>query len=145
MQSMNRVTVMGHLTTDPQLRRAGEHDVCNLSLALNRSYNDASGQKKEETTFVDLEAWGPTAQTLSRFFHKGDPILIEGRLKQDRWQDGQGRNRSRLKLVVDRFHFVSRAAPSSKTRESGKADQAAPAEKPAQAPARQSRRQLQTA
>ncbi len=107
MPNLNRVTLMGHLTADPKFNTTpGGAEVSNIGLALNNTWVDKEGQRQTETTFVDAEAWGKTATTIEQFFSKGDPILIEGRLKQDRWQDKQGQNRSALKVVVERFHFV---------------------------------------
>jgi single-strand DNA-binding protein len=80
--------------------------VANLGVAVNRRYKGQDGETKEEVTFVDCEAWGRTAEVISQYLTKGRPIFIEGRLKLDQWQDKDGGNRSKLKVVVENFQFV---------------------------------------
>ena len=88
MPNLNRVLLMGNLTCDPELRQTSSNtDVCQVSLAVNRVYTDGNGQKQQDTTFVDAEAWARTAQVIAQYLHKGDPVFIEGCLKLDRWQD----------------------------------------------------------
>ncbi len=108
MPNMNRVILVGNLTRDPELRTVGQGtNVCQIGMAINRTYSDADGQKQEDTTFVDGEAWGRTAEVISQYVHKGEPLLIEGRLKLDRWQDSDGQNRSKLKVVVETCQFIA--------------------------------------
>ncbi|MCC6908192.1 MAG: single-stranded DNA-binding protein [Phycisphaerales bacterium] len=107
MASYNKVLLMGNLTRDPELRyTASNQPVAQIGLAVNRYYTSGSGEKKEETTFVDCEAWGRTAELINQYFTKGRPIFIEGRLKLDQWEDQQGQKRSRHKVVVESFQFV---------------------------------------
>ena len=103
----NKVLLMGRLTRDVELRHtSGNNAVANIGLATGRRYKTASGEQREETTFVDCEAWGRTAETMAQYLEKGRPVFIEGRLKLDQWQDQQGQNRSKLKVVVDSFQFI---------------------------------------
>lgn len=105
---MNHVTIMGNLTRDPECRFLSNNTaVASLTIASTRRYT-ANGEKKEETCFLDCEAWSKTAELLEQYFSKGKPILVEGRLKTDQWQDKEGRNRSKIKLVIDRLHFLPR-------------------------------------
>jgi len=104
--SMNKVILLGNLTRDVELRAVGDTQVGNIGLAVNRRYRTASGEDREDTTFVDCEAWGRQAEVMSRYLAKGRPVLIEGRLKLDTWQDKDGGNRSKLKVVVENFQFV---------------------------------------
>lgn len=108
MASYNKVLLMGNLTRDPELRfTASNQPVAQIGLAVNRHYTSSTGEKKEEVTFVDCEAWGKTAETLSKFLSKGRPVFIEGRLKLDTWQDKEGGgNRSKLKVVIEEFRFI---------------------------------------
>ena len=103
MSNYNKVILIGNLTRDVEIRYTPNTNnaVASFGIAVNRKYKD-----QEETTFVDLEAWGSTAENISKYFSKGDPILIEGRLKLDQWQDQNGGNRSKLKVVAERFEFV---------------------------------------
>ena len=104
--SMNKVFLMGNLTRDIELRPVGDTQVGNIGLAVNRRFRTAAGEDREETTFVDCETWGKQAEIMARYLQKGRPVLIEGRLKLDQWQDQSGANRSKLKVVVENFTFV---------------------------------------
>lgn len=107
MASLNKVLLIGNLTRDPDVRMmTNGRPVCNFGLALNRSYKDAEGNRKEETTFVDVESFGPRAEAIGRFFTKGRAIFIEGRLKLDQWESKEGEKRSALRIVLDSFEFV---------------------------------------
>ena len=108
MASFNKVIMMGNLPRDPELRyTSGGTAIAKLGLAVNRVWRDAEGQQKEETTFVDVDAFGKQAETLGQYMQKGRPILVEGRLKLDQWEDkNTGQNRSRLGVVLERFSFV---------------------------------------
>lgn len=112
--NFNRVFLMGNLTRDPELRHTQSNmAVATIGLAVNRRWRDQSGEQKEETTFVDCEAWGKTAETMCSYLAKGRPVFIEGRLKLDTWQDKtSGENRSKLKVVVENFQFVDSKAGS---------------------------------
>jgi single-strand DNA-binding protein len=107
MASYNKVILMGHLTRDPKsgtLPNSGS-SFCEFGLAVNRKWNDADGNPREEVLFVDCTAYGKPGETLAQFLRKGRPIHIEGRLKLDRWeQDGQ--QRSKIRVVVEQFRFV---------------------------------------
>lgn len=109
MSSLNRVFLMGNLTRDPELRTLPSGtSVCNFGLAVNRRYTTSSGEDREEVCFVDIEAWGRQAETTAKFLSKGRPALIEGRLKQDRWEDSEtGQSRSRMLVRADRVQFLS--------------------------------------
>ncbi len=107
MPNYNKVLLMGNRTRDVELKYTPNNmAVANLAIAVNRKYKGNDGELKEETTFVDCEAWAQTAENLSKFFSKGRPIFLEGRLKLDQWQDKEGGNRSKLKVVVESFQFV---------------------------------------
>jgi len=122
MASYNKVLLMGNLTRDPELRfTASNQPVAQIGLAMNRHYTSATGEKKEETTFVDCEAWGRTAELINQYFSKGRPIFIEGRIKLDQWEDQQGQKRSRHKIVIESFQFVD-----SKGGDGGSGERSAP-------------------
>jgi single-strand DNA-binding protein len=107
--NFNKVILLGNLTRDPELRHTPQTNmaVANIGLAVNRRWRDQGGEQREETTFVDCEAWGKTAETMCQYLAKGRPVFVEGRLKLDTWQDKQsGENRSKLKVVVENFQFV---------------------------------------
>ena len=107
MPNLNRVMLMGNLTRDPELRFTPNNTaVCQIALAINHRWKDQSGEQKEEVTYIDCEAWGKTADVINQYLRKGRPVFIEGRLKLDQWQDKEGNNRSKLKVVVENFQFV---------------------------------------
>ena len=107
MANLNKVLLIGRLTRDPETRATGAgSSVVQLGLAVNRTYTRRdSGEKVEETCFVDVEAWGRTGETIARYMKKGRQIFIEGRLKFDTWErDGQ--RRSKLSVVCENFQFI---------------------------------------
>lgn len=107
MASLNKVLLIGNLTRDPDVKMmTNGRPVCNFGLALNRSYKDAEGNRKDETTFVDVECFGPRAEAVGRFFTKGRSIFVEGRLKLDQWESKEGEKRSAIRVVLDNFEFV---------------------------------------
>ena len=107
MPNYNKVLLMGNLTRDVELKHTPSNmAVANIGIAVNRKYKGTDGEMKEEVTFVDCEAWASTAENISKWFSKGKPIFLEGRLKLDSWQDKDGGNRTKLKVVVENFQFV---------------------------------------
>lgn len=105
--NFNKVLLMGNLTRDVEVRQAGSTQVANIGLAVNRRFRTQDGQNREETTFVDCEAWGRTAEVMAQYLTKGSPVFVEGRLRLDTWQDKEsGGNRSKLKVVIETFQFV---------------------------------------
>jgi single-strand DNA-binding protein len=116
MASLNKVLLIGNLTRDPDVKMLSSgRPVCNFGLALNRSYKDGEGNRKEEVTFVDVECYGPRAEAIGRFFTKGRSIFVEGRLKLDQWESKEGEKRSAIRVVLDNFEFVDSKQESSGT------------------------------
>ncbi len=110
MASFNKVILMGNLTRDPEVRYIPSGSaVCDIGMAVNRVwYDKGSSQKKEEVTFVDVTLWGRTAEIAGEYLSKGRPVLVEGYLKMDTWQDKQsGANRSKLKVVAENMTLLS--------------------------------------
>ncbi len=105
MASYNRVVLMGNLTRDPNLRfLPSGMAVCELGLAVNDRRKNASGEWVDEPTFVDVTLFDRQAETAGEYLTKGSPVLIEGRLKMDRWQDkNDGQMRTKLKVNGDRL------------------------------------------
>lgn len=107
MASYNKVLLMGNLTRDIEMRfTSGNQPVANIGLAVNRRYKTKEGETRDETTFVDCEAWGRTAEVMNEYLSKGKPVFIEGRLKLDQWTDKEGQNRSKMRVVVENFQFI---------------------------------------
>ncbi|MBX3322101.1 MAG: single-stranded DNA-binding protein [Phycisphaeraceae bacterium] len=106
--SLNKVILIGNLTRDIELKHtASNMAVANFGLAMNRRFRAGDGQMRDEVTFVDCEAWGKTAESMSKYLHKGRPVFVEGRLKLDTWEDkNDGSKKSRIRVVVENFQFV---------------------------------------
>ena len=109
MASFNKVLLLGNLTRDPELRVTPKGtSICQFGLAVNRQFKDESGAMRDETTFVDIEAWGKQAELVSKYLTKGSPAFVEGRLKLDTWDDKtSGQKRSKLKVVLENVQFLS--------------------------------------
>ncbi len=108
MANFNKVILAGNLTRDPELRYTPKGTaVAKISMAINRNWRTETGEQKEEVTFVDVEAFGKQAETIGQYLKKGRPLLIEGRLKLDQWEDKQTQQkRSRLGVVLESFQFL---------------------------------------
>jgi single-strand DNA-binding protein len=109
MASYNKVLLMGNLTRDPQMRYIPSTNtpVVDFGIAVNRRFKAASGEDREEVTFIDCSAFAKTAELINQYFSKGKPIFVEGRLKLDQWEDKQGGGkRSKLSVVVENFQFI---------------------------------------
>lgn len=119
MSTFNKVILLGNLTRDPEIRYTPKGTaVGRIGLALNRRWKDSDGQQNEETTFVDVDAFGKQAETIGQYFSKGRQILVEGRLKLDEWEDAKTQQkRYKLNVILEKFSFVGskndNAAPSS--------------------------------
>ncbi|MBC8327438.1 MAG: single-stranded DNA-binding protein [Planctomycetes bacterium] len=108
MASFNKVILMGNLTRDPEVRQAQSGTyVVRCALAVNERIPDGEGGYRDETHFFDFVVFGKQAESFSKWFTKGRPVLIEGKLRQDRWEDREtGKKRSKVEVVCDRWHFV---------------------------------------
>jgi len=139
MANFNKVILAGNLTRDPELRYTPKGTaVARLGIAINRKWKSETGEMKEEVTFVDVDAFGKTAETIGQYLKKGRPILIEGRLRYETWEDKQTKQKkSKLGVVMETFQFLdsgggrggdaseappSRPAPSTPAPEGGEAD-----------------------
>ena len=108
MASFNKVILLGNLTRDPEVRYTPKGTaVTELGMAVNRVYTADNGEKREETTFVDVTLWGRTAEIAGEYLKKGRPVLIEGRLQLDSWDDKQsGQKRTKLKVVGEGLQLI---------------------------------------
>lgn len=110
--NFNKVILAGNLTRDPELRYTPQGTaIAKIGLAINRRYTGQDGQTKDETTFVDVDAFGKQAEVIGQYLKKGRPVLIEGRLKLDQWDDKTtGQKRSRLGVILESFQFIDSKA-----------------------------------
>jgi single-strand DNA-binding protein len=111
MASFNKVILMGNLTRDPELRYTPKGTaIARIGLAVNRVWKTETGETKEEVTFVDVDAFGKTAETIAQYMKKGSPILVEGRLRLHTWEDKQtNQKQSKLRVDLETFKFVGPA------------------------------------
>jgi len=109
MAYLNKVFLIGNLTRDPELRVTPKGTpICQFGIAVNRQFKDESGATRDETTFVDIEAWGKQGELVAKYLTKGSPAMVEGRLKLDQWEDkATNQKRSKLKVVLDNVQFLS--------------------------------------
>ena len=108
MACVNKVMLLGNLTRDPELRYTPQGSaVCEFALALNHVYtNKQTGQKVEEVSFIDIVAWGRTAELCAEYLKKGRQVHVEGRLKQDRWESPEGKKMSKVRVTAEAVTFV---------------------------------------
>jgi single-strand DNA-binding protein len=118
MANFNKVILAGNLTRDPELRYTPKGSaIAKFGLAINRTWKTETGESREEVTFIDIDAFGKQAETIGQYLKKGRPVLVEGRLRLDQWEDKQtGQKRSRLGVVLEGFQFLG--GPASEGGES---------------------------
>ncbi len=103
--SLNSVNVMGNLTRDPELKyTTSGKSICNISIANNRVYSKG-GEKVTETSYFDVEVWGVVGENCAKYLAKGSGVIVEGRLKQDRWEK-DGKTQSRVRISANNIHFL---------------------------------------
>ena len=115
MASFNKVILLGNLTRDPEVRYTPKGSaVCDLGIAVNRSYTLDSGEKREEVTFVDVVLWSRLAEIAGEYLKKGRPVFIEGRLQLDTWDDKQsGQKRSKLRVIGETMQLLGGRPPGA--------------------------------
>jgi single-strand DNA-binding protein len=108
MKSVNKVTLLGNTTNDPELKYISQGTaICNFSIATNREWKDASGQKKDEATFHRIVAWGKLGEIISQYVKKGDKIYIEGRISNRSWDDQNGQKHYMTEIVATDMVLLS--------------------------------------
>jgi single-strand DNA-binding protein len=137
MANLNSVHLIGNLTRDPEVRHTPKGTaVCDLSLAINRMLppEQEGGERREETTYVDVTLWGKTAENAGQYLAKGRSVFVDGRLALETWEDKQtGQKRSKLKVVAESLQFLGSRPPQGATPEAPA--EAKPANHKRQAPA----------
>ena len=131
MASFNKVILAGNLTRDPELRYTPKGTaIAKIGLAVNRTWKTETGETKEEVTFVDVSAFGRQAEVIAQYMKKGRPLLVEGRLKLDQWEDkNTHQKQSKLGVVLEGFSFID-----SRGGEGGGGQSEAPRPRPAAPP-----------
>jgi len=108
MPNYNKVILVGNLTRDPEVKYTPKGTaICDIGLAINRNWSTDSGEKREEVTFVDVTLWGRVAEIVGEYTSKGRPLMVEGRLHLDTWDDKQtGQKRSKLKVIGENIQLL---------------------------------------
>lgn len=109
MANLNKVMIIGNLTADPEVRTTPRGtSLTELRLAVNRiTSGQGEGERREETTFLDVTCWGRTGEIAAQYLSKGRPVFIEGRLQQDSWEDKQtGQRRSRIRIIAENLQLL---------------------------------------
>ena len=131
MANYNKVIMMGNLTRDPQLRYLpSKTPVVEFGIATNRKWTGSDGTQRDETCFIDCQAFGRMAENISKYCSKGRPLMIEGRLTLDQWETPDGAKRSKHRITVESFTFVD----SGHAGASARSDQTASAPMPENGP-----------
>jgi len=131
MPNLNKVMLIGNLTREPEIKHTPKGTaIAAFSLAINRNYTTESGEKREEVTFVELDAFGRVAEIIGQYAKKGHPLFVEGRLKLDTWNDKQsGEKRSKLKVAVESIQLLG-----GRPQESAQPEDTAPEQRTARPP-----------
>lgn len=106
--NFNKVILMGRLTQEPELKAGKSIKYVDFPIAVNRTY-----KKIKEAHYFKCRAYGPKAETINEHFGVGRPILVEGRLDENRWEDKEGKKRSVIRVIVEEFEFVDSPKKSS--------------------------------
>jgi len=138
MASLNKVFLVGNLTRDPERSYTQKGmALTKFGMAVNHVYTTESGEKREEANFFDIVVWGKQAEAAAQYLSKGRPVLIEGRLKYESWQNDKGEKRNKISVVAERVQFLGsgQRTGGQEFREGGPAPERAekaPAEAPAE-------------
>lgn len=121
MNSINRVIISGNLTRDPELRElASGTSVASLGVAVNER-RKVDGEWTDVAHYFDVTVWAGQGEACARFLTTGSPVIVDGRLTQDRWENDEGQNRSAVKIVANEVIFL----PRRENGDSGNADDSA--------------------
>jgi single-strand DNA-binding protein len=114
MASLNSICLLGHLTRTPEVRdSANGTPVAVLGLAVNNRIKRGDDNWEDERCFVDVVVFGHQAEACAKYLHKGDPVLLEGRLQYRTWEDQQGHKRSKHEVIAFRVQFLPKPGPRS--------------------------------
>lgn len=125
LPSVNRVVITGRLTSDPQLNyTASGTAVLRMRLASNKPYKSSDGEWKQEVCFLNIVAWSKLAENCGEYLGKGSAVYVEGRLKSQDWEDGEGNKKSSLDVHADSVQFLDKLSSSNadEQEEEGKAE-----------------------
>lgn len=128
MATLNKVFLIGNLTRDPELRYIPSGTaVTTFTVATNRAYTLASGEKREETCFVRVVTWGRRAELCGEYLTKGSPVCVEGRLQSRSWEGPDGQKRSMIEVVALNVQFLGKVPKAAEDVAAGAVKEEAPA------------------
>ena len=110
--SYNKIIVIGNLTRDPEKRLVGETSLLKFGIASSHKYS-VRGESREEVLYANVDVWGRQAEALHQYLSKGKPVLVEGRLKMEEWDDRDGNKRTTAVIVADNVRFLPRSSDST--------------------------------
>jgi single-strand DNA-binding protein len=131
MASFNQVTLVGNMVRDPEVKALNSGtSVAKFTIGMTRKWQTENGEKKEEATFVDVDSFGKTAAVIEKYLRKGDPVLVEGRLKTEQWEK-DGQKRSKLMVVANSIQLLGKPVDTGARQPiQGSSPAAAPAPQP---------------
>ena len=108
MSDFNKTLIIGNLTQDPEMRDMGNsRKVTNFTVAVNRKWKGPEGEEGSEVSYIDCVAFGKTGEVINKYFSKGRRIFVEGRLKQEKWENKDTKKmQTKIRVVVENFHFM---------------------------------------
>jgi len=114
MASLNKVMIIGNVGAEPEMRFSPDgKPVTSFRVATNRVYTTTEGERKQETEWFAVVAWGKLAEQCNQFLSKGHLVYVEGRLRTHSWDDQSGQKRYRTEVIANRVNFLDRQAPSA--------------------------------
>lgn len=118
MDNFNSIILEGNLVRNPEARETPKGTlVCQFSIAVNKKYKTQDGERRDEVSFFDIESWGNLASSCMQYCTKGRGVRVVGRLKQSRWQDTEGKNHSKVKIVAEHIDFKPRFSQNANTKQ----------------------------
>ena len=105
---INRLVVCGRLTRDPEIKNAGGYDLTTISIAVGEGFKD-----KKSTSFFDVQIWGKLAGIVSQYASKGKQVIVDGRIKQQTWEDKDGSKRSKIVIIAESVQLIGSKSESN--------------------------------
>jgi len=122
-RGLNKVMVIGHLGKDPEMRYTPSgRPVTTYSVAVSRSWNTADGERRSETEWFNIVAWGNLAEICKQYLHKGQQVYIEGRLQTRRWEDKEGQKHTSVEVVANEMMMLGDRRDNKGSQESDQED-----------------------
>jgi single-strand DNA-binding protein len=123
-RGLNKVMVIGHLGKDPEMRYTPSgRPVTTFTVAVSRSWNTADGERRTETEWFNIVAWGNLAEICKQYLYKGQQVYIEGRLQTRRWEDKEGQKHTSVEVVANEMMMLGDRRDNNKAQESGQEDE----------------------